>query len=114
VAAAVDARVEQILREAASAVAQLSVQRHLLQEQGRPVAAVDVLSVAGRLVRVLEQQGLTLTDAVGARVAYDAGCHLPLQAGQTLPAGTLVTVRFPGIAFRGKILARAQVEPDAA
>ncbi|HQN44199.1 MAG TPA: hypothetical protein PLA25_08695 [Anaerolineaceae bacterium] len=44
------ARLEQIVQEMASAMAQLSVQNYLLMEQEKPVAWADVMAVAQRIV----------------------------------------------------------------
>src|SRR5262249_23611013 len=54
VAEAVRDRVERLLADAAGPAAQLVTQAHLLEAEGKPVQARDVVAVARRLVRVLE------------------------------------------------------------
>jgi len=109
-----EARLELIVQEMASAVAQLSVQNYLLMEQGKPVAGADVMAVAQRIVRTLEQHGMEIAPQPGEMMAFDANRHLPLSAGQTIQSGQMVVVRFPGVWFRGKMLAKAQVEQKSA
>ncbi len=107
---AVQARVEQLLSDAATPVAQLLTQAHLLEVEERPVQARDVLAVAKRLVRVLEDNGMTLEGRVGERVPFDPNYHEPLSADVSLQAGQMVTVRFVGVAYQGKLLRKAGVE----
>ena len=59
---AVQAQVEQLLADAATPVAQLLTQAHLLETEERPVQAKDALAVAKRLVRTLEDHGLAWVD----------------------------------------------------
>ena len=108
------ARLEQIVQEMASAMAQLSVQNYLLMEQEKPVAWADVMAVAQRIVRTLEQHGMEIAPRPGEAMAFDANRHLPLSAGQAIQPGEMVVIRFPGIWFRGKMLAKAQVEQKSA
>src|SRR5262245_8648030 len=59
VAAAVRAERERLLTDAAAPVAQLLTHAHLLEVEGKALQARDVLTVARRLVRLLEDEGLT-------------------------------------------------------
>ncbi len=110
VSEAVQAQVEQLLSDVATPVAQLLTQAHLLEVEGKPVQAKDVLAVAKRLVRVLEDNGLTLEGRVDERVLFDSNHHEPLSADVSLKPGQMVTVRFVGVAYRGKLLRKAGVE----
>ncbi len=107
---AVQAQVEHLLSDAATPVTQLLTQAHLLEVEERPVQARDVLAVAKRLVRVLEDNGLTVEGRVGERVPFDPNHHEPLSADVSLQAGRMVMVRFVGLAYQGKILRKAGVE----
>jgi molecular chaperone GrpE (heat shock protein) len=107
----VQAKVERLLAEAAGPVTQLLTQAHLLEAEGRPVQARDVLAVARRLVRVLEEEGLTLDGRPGERAAFDPNRHAPL-AGEAPAPGAGVVVRFAGIGYKGRVLRKAGVDKD--
>jgi len=107
---AVQAQIERLLSDLSTPVAQLLTQAHLLEEEGKPVHAKDVLTVAKRLVRTLEDNGLTLEGRVGERVPFDPDHHEPLSADVSLEVGQTVTVRFVGVAYQGKVLRKAGVE----
>ena len=110
VAEAVQAQVEQLLADAAAPVAQLLTQTHLLEVEGKPVQAKDVLAIAKRLVRTLEDNGLTPEGSVGETVPFDPNRHEPLSADTSLKPGQPVTLRFVGVTYQGKLLRKAGVE----
>jgi molecular chaperone GrpE (heat shock protein) len=110
VAGEVEARLERLLTDAAAPVAQLLTQAHLLEVEGKPVQAGDVLAVARRLVRTLEDNGLTPEGSVGETVPFDPNRHEPLSADAAPEPGQPVVVRFVGAAYRGKLLHKAGVE----
>jgi molecular chaperone GrpE (heat shock protein) len=102
--------IEQVLSEAAAAAAQLVTQAHLLEVDGKPVSARDILTVARRLVRVLENHGLKLEGGIGERVPFDPQRHEPI-GGQEFPApGEPVILRMVCVSYRGKILYKGAVE----
>ena len=107
---AVQAQVEQLLSDVATPVAQLLTQAHLLEVEGKPVQAKDVLAVTKRLVRTLEDNGLTLEGRVGESVPFDPDRHEPLSTDVSPKSGQMVTVRFVGVAYRSKLLRKAGVE----
>ncbi|MBI3945534.1 MAG: nucleotide exchange factor GrpE [Armatimonadetes bacterium] len=110
VAAAVSAEWERLAADAAGPVAQLLTQARLLEAEGKPVQAKDVLAVARRLVRVLQEHGLEAVGAVGDAAAFEPNRHEPL-GGEAAPApGEGVVVRLVGIAYRGKVLRKAGVQ----
>lgn len=104
-------QLEAVLKDAAGPSAQLITQAYLLEQQGKPVQARDILNVARRLLRALEKHGLTIEGQPGDSVAYDPDRHTPLSADSSLHPGQPVTVRIPGASLSGKVLARAAVEP---
>lgn len=106
---AVQVQVERVLADVAAPVSQLLTQAHLLEVESKPVQARDVLVVAKRLVRSLEDHGLTLTGEVGQRVAFNPDHHEPLGPEVGLSPGQLVVVRFVGVAYHGKLLRKAGV-----
>jgi molecular chaperone GrpE (heat shock protein) len=110
-ARAVQDKIESLLNEAAGPVAHLLTQAHLLETEGKPVQARDVLAVARRLVRVLEDEGLTAVGHVGERAAFDPDRHAPL-GGEVLARGQAVVVRFVGVSCRGRLLRKAGVERE--
>lgn len=104
------ARMERLFADVAAPVAQLLTQAHLVEVEGRPVQARDILSVARRLVRALEDQGLTLEESVGESAPFDPARHEPLSAHNDLQPGQPALVRFVGVAYRGRRLRKAGVE----
>lgn len=110
---AVAAQLEQLLGDAASPVVQLVTQAHLLEVEGKPVQARDVLAVAKRLVRLLEDHGLILVGQVGQQVNFDPDQHEPLQTGANPTTGQTVVIRFVGVTYQGKLLRKAGVIRDA-
>ena len=109
---AVRGQMERLLTDTATPVSQLLTQAHLLEIEGKPVQAKDVLAVAKRLVRVLEDSGLTLEGRVGEIVSFNPDCHQPLSAATEAVAavGQPVRVRFVGTSYRGKVLRKVGVE----
>lgn len=103
------AQVEQLLADVAAPVSQLLTQSHLLKVENRPVRAEDVLAVATRLVRALEDRGLTTEGAVGQTVPFDPNRHEPLSADAAITSGQQVVIRLVGIAAHGKLLRKAGV-----
>ncbi len=103
----VQAQRERFLTEAAGPVAQLLTQAHLLEVEGKPVEVRDVLAVARRLVRLLEDEGLTPEGQVGSTVPFDPDRHEPV--GGELTAGQPAVVRFVGLTCRGRRVRKAGV-----
>jgi molecular chaperone GrpE (heat shock protein) len=110
---AVQTQVEQLLTDVSTPVSQLLTQAHLLEVEGQPVQARDVLALVKRLVRTLEDRGLTLVGRVGESVPFDPDHHEPLSADVSPKSGQMVTVRFVGVAHRGKLLRKAGVEQSS-
>ena len=106
---AVQNQIEQLLTDTAASITQLLTQAHLI-EQGKPVQAKDVLLVAKRLIRTLEDNGLTIVSQVGETVSFDSNLHEPLSASSEISPGAEVVVRFAGVSYRGKVIRKAGVE----
>jgi molecular chaperone GrpE (heat shock protein) len=111
VAAAARVEWERLLAAAAAPVAQLLTQAHLLEAEGKPVQARDVLAVARRLVRLLEDEGLAAEGRVGEAVAFDPDRHEPLGGDFRPQRGEPAVVRVLGVSWRGRVLQRAGVGP---
>jgi molecular chaperone GrpE (heat shock protein) len=111
----VTSRLSGLFGELAAPASQILTQADLLDRQGKPVQARDVLSVARRMVRALERYGVSFTGQAGEQVAFDPNQHTPIN-GAALPGAALpqpgqpVTVRFAGVAYQGKIIYKAIVE----
>lgn len=103
-------QIERLLADTAAPIAQLLTQAHLLEEEGKPVQAKDVIAVAKRLVRALEDHGLTLEGRAGETVSFDPDRHEPLSGSAALAPGQSATLRFTGIAYKGKLLRKGSVE----
>lgn len=111
VSGAVQAQLEQLLADLAAPVAQLLTQAHLLEVEGKPVQARDMLAVSKRFVRVLQENGLSLAGQVGETVPFDPNYHEPLNAQAALTPGQAVVIRFVGVVYQGKVLRKAGVSP---
>ena len=109
---AVRSRTQRLMQTAAAPAAQLALQGHLLESEGKPVQARDVLAVARKLLRALENEGLKLEDKPGQRVTFDPNRHEPLSTETPLPAGQRAQVRLPALSFQGALLRKAGVVPD--
>jgi molecular chaperone GrpE (heat shock protein) len=107
---AVRARIERLMTCVAAPVAQLLTQAHLLEVEGRPVQAKDVLAVAKRLVRALEDEGLTSEGRVGESVSFDPNRHEPLGGDASIAPGKSGIIRFVGLTYRGELVRKAGVE----
>lgn len=106
---AVQNQIEQLLTDTAAPVTQLLTQAHLLDE-GKPVQAKDMWLVAKRLIRALEDNGLTVVGQVGETVSFDSNLHEPLSASSKISPDTEVVVRFAGVSYQGKVIRKAGVE----
>jgi molecular chaperone GrpE (heat shock protein) len=90
-------------------VAHLLTQADLLERDGKPIQAQDVLTVARRLVRVLEDHGLTLEGSVGETLPFDPNRHEPLSAEAALQPGEPAVIKFVGASYGGKVLKKSGV-----
>ena len=106
---AVWAQMERFMTNAATPVAHLLTQAYLLEVDGKPLQARDVLSVARRLVRILEDNGLTLEGKVGEMLPFDPNRHEPLSADAALQPRETVVVKFVGASYGGTVCKKAGV-----
>jgi hypothetical protein len=105
----VSVQLERLFNEVASPTSQLLMQAHLLRVEEKPLQANDILSVGLRLVRVLEDYGLSAVGMVGEQVAFDQNQHDLLSTDMAVSPGESVVIRLVGIAYQGKLLRRAGV-----
>jgi molecular chaperone GrpE (heat shock protein) len=106
---AVRMQAERLFADVATPVVQLLTQAHLLEVEGKPIQARDVLAVVKRVVRALEENGLTLEGNVGEAVAFDPNRHEPLRADISLTPGEQVVVKFVGASYHGKVIKKTGV-----
>jgi molecular chaperone GrpE (heat shock protein) len=106
---AVRAQMERFMITMATPVAHLLTQAHLLEVDGKPLPARDVLGVARRLVRMLEDNGLMLEGQVGETLPFDPNRHEPLSAEAALHPGETVVVKFVGVSYGGTVCKKAGV-----
>jgi hypothetical protein len=104
-------QIERLLSDAATPVAQLVTQAHLIETEGKDVQARDVLAAAQRLIRCLEGAGMALEGCVGDTVAFDPNRHESLDSNKSIVRGEPVTIRLVGISHKGKIIRKAGVKP---
>ena len=109
VAEAVQGQLEGLVADGAAPAVQLLTQEHLLEKEGKPVQAKDVLAVAKRLVRALEGAGVKFEGEIGAAASYDPDLHDPIGGGEAPSKGDAVTVKFRGVSFRGRVIRKAGV-----
>jgi molecular chaperone GrpE (heat shock protein) len=110
VAETIQGRLEALFRDLAAPASQAVTQADLLENQGKPVQARDILAVTRRMLRALERHGLLFEGRVGETQPFDPTLHTPL--GQDTPPqpGQPVTVRFVGVRHGGRILYKTIVE----
>lgn len=106
----VNTRLVTIFTDLAAPASQILTQADLLENQGKPVQARDVLSVARRMVRTLERHGMVFDGNIGSQAAFDPDRHTPMNASTTPQDGQPVTIRFAGVAYQGKTIYKAIVE----
>jgi molecular chaperone GrpE (heat shock protein) len=106
----VQLKMEQLLSELATPIAQIMTQAHLVDVGKESVAAVDVIVLVKRMVRVLEDHGMKLEGQVGDVVPFDPDQHEPLSAEVSIVRGEQVVVRFRGISHKGVLLRKAGIE----
>ncbi len=110
IAETVDSRLSGLFGELAGPASQILTQADLLENQGKPVQARDVLSVARRMLRALERHGFAFAGQVGEQVAFDPNRHTPMNQAVQPQAGQPVTVRFAGVTYQGKTIYKAIIE----
>lgn len=106
------AQMEDLLHSLAAPAAQFITQIHLSEIQEKPIQARDVLAVAQRLVRILQEAGLTPEGTLDERLPFDPDRHEPLSAAHSPSTGQIVRVRFVGFRYHGKLLRKASVSPS--
>jgi molecular chaperone GrpE (heat shock protein) len=111
-AAAVDTalqvRLQPVLADTATLMGQLALQSRLLDE-GKSLAARDVMALAQALCRACERLGLSPLAAAGDTAAFDPDQHQSL-AGSPLTAGQPVQVKIPGYRCGRQVLRKSFVE----
>lgn len=105
----VESRIEKFLSAAAGPASQLVTQAHLLEREHKPVESRDVLAVAKRLVKHLEELEMCLDGEVGEVTKFDPDRHTPL-GDSPLSRGDEVAVRFVAVRYRDKIIRKAGVQ----
>ncbi len=106
-------RITRWLESAAAPASQLKTQAHLLQVENKPVRARDVLAVARRLLRVLEDAGMEFEGEVGEAVEFDPDRHRPLGEA-SLSRGDQARIRFVAVKLGQRVIHKAGVVPAVA
>jgi len=104
------ARLNAIFEDLSGPATQILTLVYLLEQEQKPLQARDVLTVAHRMVRMLERQGLVFEGKVGNQVLYDPDRHTPIGEEHISSIGQPVTIRFAGTSFEGKIIRKAGIE----
>lgn len=103
------ARLEALFTEMSGPASQILTQAELVEKQGKPVQIADVLSIAKRMVRAMERNGLVIVAKPGDQVLFDPNKHTPINQN-LVEIGQPVTVRFAGMSYGGKMIYKAIVE----
>jgi molecular chaperone GrpE (heat shock protein) len=107
---AISTETEKLFNELASPVSQLVTQKYLLEVEGKPVQAKDIMLVVKRLVNSLENKGLTIVGSVGETISFEPNYHQPLSSNLEINSGEQVIVKIVGIAYQDKVIRKAVVE----
>jgi molecular chaperone GrpE (heat shock protein) len=107
---AASVRLEPLFTDLASPVSQILTQADLLEQQGKPVQAADILAVARRIVRAVERHGIAFEGKIGGQAAYDPNLHTLMNKDSVPKPGQTVTIRFVGISYKNKMIYKAIVE----
>lgn len=102
--------IEKIIADASTPISQILTQSYLLESEGKPIQAKDIISVSKRLIRVFENAGMNIEGTVGEKVSFDPNYHSPLSTNSEIKAGDKVIIRLVGISYQGKIIRKAGVE----
>lgn len=106
----VSARLETLFADMAAPASQILTQADLLERQGKPVQAQDILALARRMIRALERSGLAFDGKPGEQVGFDPNRHTLMNKAAAPMPGKPVTIRFAGVMVQGKIIYKAIVE----
>lgn len=104
--------IEKLGKDVAGSMAQLLAQAYLLEKEGKPVQAKDVLAVARKLLRGLAENGITIESEAGSAADFDPNKHEPLSVETKIEQGRPIIVRLPSIACHGVIIRKAGVNPS--
>jgi len=103
------AQIENVMADASAPASQLLTLAHMSEIEGKIVQVRDVITVARRLIRALENHGLEIGVEVGEIVAFDPNRHHALDQEVGFKPDEPVQIRFSSIAFQGKLLRKAGV-----
>jgi molecular chaperone GrpE (heat shock protein) len=106
---AIDSRLETVFSDTASVISQLLMQADLIENGATQVPAKDVLRLARRLIRALEDAGIELQGSVGQRMVFDPNLHEALSTDEVIKRGQDVIVRLVGVAYKGRVLRKSGV-----
>jgi molecular chaperone GrpE (heat shock protein) len=102
--------IEKLIVEASTPVSQLLTQAHLLESEGKPIQAKDVISISKRFIHVFENAGMNIEGTLGEKVSFDPNYHNPLSINSEIKGGDKVVIKLVGISYQGKVIRKAGVE----
>jgi molecular chaperone GrpE (heat shock protein) len=108
----VSMRLEGLYTDLSAPASQILTQASLVENQSRQVQAHDILTVAKRMVRMLERNGMIFEGKPGEHLSYDPARHAPVHNGKIINQGQAVIVRFSGVSYQGKMIYKAIVEQE--
>jgi molecular chaperone GrpE (heat shock protein) len=100
---------EKMFQDLAAATSQLRMQASLMT-RGREISGRSVMALANQLIEVLENHGLEPIGVTGEKVAFDPVTCQALSADASFQAGAIVTIKFVGYRYNGRVLRRALVD----
>lgn len=104
-----ESRLESLLTDIATPASHLFTQIYLFEKKQKTVEVRDVVSVSRRMLRALMDHGLEVQGEPGREELYDPGRHEPI-AHEVISSGERVVVRFPGFAYKGRVIRKAGVQ----
>ena len=107
----INAQTEVLVKTLATPAAQLMVQSHLSEVEGKDVKAKDILLVSKRLIAAFTETGLAFKGDIGQPADFDANQH-EMIGPKAAAAGDQVIVRTPAVLFAERVIKKAGVTRD--
>ncbi|HEX7433038.1 MAG TPA: hypothetical protein VF326_05230 [Anaerolineaceae bacterium] len=106
-----DVRLEALYTTLSGPVSQLLTQAELIDGQGKAIPAQDVLVLVKKIIKGLQENGLTLSGQIGQIAVFNPDLHAPVSSDSPLSPGDEVRIRFAGVNYKGRLLRKALVDP---
>ncbi len=102
---------EKLITEVASPLSQLILQEHLVVTEGGTLTARDVLLNVKGIVRVLQENGMSVIGTPREITVFDLQIHESALQDFAPAQGQEIQIRYSGIAFHETVVRKAAVGP---